>query len=52
LQPHNVLEIGKLRQSSSLLSANMGITILPQVAVKAEIETDTLTAICWQGPAL
>lgn len=52
VQPRTVLEIGQIETIKQFVISNLGIAILPLVAVKAEIEAGKLAALCWQGPEL
>ncbi|HWR45614.1 LysR family transcriptional regulator [Sporomusa sp.] len=52
VQARTVLEIGQIQTIKQFVISNLGIAILPLVAVKAEIEAGLLTALLWQGPDL
>ncbi|QDR82348.1 LysR family transcriptional regulator [Sporomusa termitida] len=52
VQARTVLEIGQIQTIKQFVIANLGIAILPLIAVKKEIETGLLAALPWQGPDL
>lgn len=52
VQARTVLEIGHIQTIKQFVIANLGIAILPFIAVRKEIETGLLTALPWQGPDL
>ncbi len=49
VQPRTVLEIGQIEIIKQFVISNLGIAILPLVAVKAEIAAGLLAALPWQG---
>jgi DNA-binding transcriptional LysR family regulator len=52
VMPRTVLEICQIETIKKFVISNLGITILPLAAVKAEISAGTLTCLKWQGPEL
>lgn len=52
VQARTVLEIGHIQTIKQFVIANLGIAILPLIAVKQEIETGLLAALPWQGADL
>ena len=49
-RPKTILDIGQLQAIKQLVVQNTGITILPLVAVKQELDTGELVILPWQGP--
>jgi DNA-binding transcriptional LysR family regulator len=52
VQARTVLEIGQIQTIKQFVISNLGIAILPLVAVSEEIEAGLLTALRWQGADL
>ena len=48
--PKTVLDIGQLQAIKQLILLNTGVTILPLVAVKKELDAGELVALPWTGP--
>ena len=48
-RPKTILDIGQLQAIKQLVVQNTGITILPRVAVKQELDTGELVILPWQG---
>ncbi|WP_425060018.1 HTH-type transcriptional regulator GltR [Sporomusa carbonis] len=45
-----ILEVCQIQTIKQLVSSSLGITVLPLVAVKKELDAGTLVALPWQGP--
>lgn len=52
VQPKNILEVGQIQAIKQLVLQNMGITVLPLVAVHKELISGELQALPWQGPEI
>lgn len=50
VQPRAVLEICEIQMIKQLVMNNLGLTILPTIAVKAELDEGTLVGLPWDGP--
>ena len=48
--PKTVLDIGQLQAIKCLVMQNTGITILPRIAVKYELDAGELVILPWKGP--
>lgn len=52
VQPHSLIEINNIQAIKQLVISGLGITIMPRISVKSEIEQGLLVEIPWSGPAL
>lgn len=52
VQPHSLIEINNIQAIKQLVISGLGITIMPRISVKSEIDQGLLVEIPWSGPAL
>lgn len=52
VRPRSILEIGQIQTIKQFAVNNLGITVLPLIAVKEEIAAGTLVALPWEGTEL
>jgi len=51
VQPRNVLEICQMQTIKQFVVGNLGVTILPAIAVEEEVKAGTLKVLPWRGPS-
>lgn len=51
VKPRSILEIGNIHTIKRLTQSNLGITLLPKVAVAEELKRGSLINLNWRGPA-
>lgn len=52
VKPHTVIETGNVQSIKQLTMSGLGITLLPEVAVKEECTQKRLVKLNWNGPPL
>lgn len=52
IQLHSIIETNNIQAIKELVASGLGITIMPLISVKKEIEQGTLIAIPWSGSTL
>lgn len=52
VQPHSLIEINNIQAIKELVMSGLGISIMPRVSVKSEIDQGLLVESPWSGPPL
>lgn len=52
VHPRTILEIGQIQTIKQFVISNLGVTILPYIAVKDEVAAGSLHILNWRGPDL